>query len=113
MIKSGSVNRHAKQAYIKKVGRGEVDCINSFINSHDSRFASQQGQEIVLFSKLSRTALGRTQPLATELFPGVKRPGRDVHSTPSSTEITNEWSYNPAPLMCLQSVRRNKSTFTL
>jgi hypothetical protein len=62
MMKCGSVNRHAKQAYIKKVGRGEVDCINSFINSHDSRFASQQGQEIVLFSKLSRTALGRTQP---------------------------------------------------
>lgn len=42
---------------------------------------------------------------------GVKQPGhKDDHSFPSSTEIKNEWSYNPAPPKCLHGMNRDKFT---
>jgi hypothetical protein len=60
----------------------------------DRGFESQQGQNIFLFSKMSRTALG---PIPSSLpcsFLGVKRPGREVDYSPSSSaEVMNEWSY--------------------
>jgi hypothetical protein len=48
------------------------------------------------------------------LSPGIKRPGREVHhSTPSSAEVKNEWSYTYPPLICLHSLYREHFTFTL
>jgi hypothetical protein len=36
---------------------------------------------------------------------GIKRPGRDVgHSSPSSVEVKNEWSYTSAASRCLNVV---------
>jgi hypothetical protein len=51
-----------------------------------------------IFSTASRTALELTQPpiqwVTEGLSPGIKRPGREAdHSTPSSAEVKNVWSY--------------------
>jgi hypothetical protein len=46
-------------------------------------------------------------------FPRVKRAGRDVnHSSPSSAEFKNEWSYTSALLICLHGLYRDNFTFT-
>jgi hypothetical protein len=50
----------------------------------------------------SRTALGPTQPpiqwVPGALSLGVKRPGREAdHSSPSSAEVKNAWSYTSTP----------------
>jgi hypothetical protein len=61
------------------------------------------GAGIFLFTDVSRSALGRTQ--TPKWVPGslsleVKRPGREPdHSSPSSAEVTNVWSYTSAPLI--------------
>jgi hypothetical protein len=48
-----------------------------------------------LFLKLSRTALGFTQPL-TEVVQRVQRPRSEIGDLPSSKyEFRNEWSYKP------------------
>lgn len=45
---------------------------------------------------------------------GVKQPGhKDDHSFPFSTEIKNEWSYNPAPPKCLHGMKRDKFTLQM
>jgi hypothetical protein len=55
-----------------------------------------------LFTAVSRTALGPTQP-PIEWVPGalsmrVKRPGREAdHSSPPSAEVNNAWSYVSSP----------------
>jgi hypothetical protein len=54
--------------------------------------------EIFLFTTVSRTALGPTQPpiqwVTGALSLGVKLPGREAaHSPPSSAEVKNAWSY--------------------
>jgi len=72
------------------------------LTSETSRFDSQQGQEIFLFSKESRPSLRPTLPPAQRipevLSSKVKRPGREAdHSPPSSAEVKNEWSCNPFP----------------
>jgi hypothetical protein len=59
-----------------------------------SEFYSRQGQEIFLFSTMSRLTLGPTQPpiqLIPEALPlGLKRPGREAdHPPPSSAEVKN------------------------
>ena len=41
---------------------------------------------------------------------GVKRLGREANSSPSSVEITNEWSYTSIPPMWLQGMQRDDFT---
>jgi hypothetical protein len=68
-------------------------------------FNSQQGQEI-LSSKMSIWDLGLVQP--TILWDlqiislGVKQPGHGVdHSSPSTSDVKNEWIYYSALSVCL------------
>jgi hypothetical protein len=68
---------------------------------NESWFDSQQGQEIHMFSKPSKPALGPTQPPIQRvpglLSPGVNGPRREADHTPSSTKVKNEWSYTSTP----------------
>jgi hypothetical protein len=65
-------------------------------------FDSQQGQQIFLYSAVSRLALGPTEPiqlLPGALSPGVKQPGHvDEHSPPSSAEVENVGAIPPLPI---------------
>jgi len=46
-------------------------------------------------------------------FSRVELPGHEVaHPPPSSTKVTNEWSYNSALPVCPHSVDRDNFTFT-
>lgn len=62
-------------------------------------------------------ALGPTQPHAywlLELFPGVKRPGREVnHPNLSRAEVKNEWSYASTTSVCLHRVDEENVAFHL
>jgi hypothetical protein len=63
-------------------------------------FESRQGLGIFLFITTSRPALGPTQPVQWvpgALSLGVKRPGREDHSPPSSAEVKNARSYTFTP----------------
>jgi hypothetical protein len=85
------------------------------------RFDSRRGLGIYLFTTVSRTALGPTQPpikwVPGTLSLGVKRPGHEAdHSPPSSAEVKNAWSYTSTPqyvfmAWCLVKHRDN-FTFT-
>jgi hypothetical protein len=60
------------------------------------------GLGIFLFTTVSRTALGLTQPpiqwVPGALSLGVKRLGLEAdHSPPSSVEVKNAWSYTSTP----------------
>jgi hypothetical protein len=60
------------------------------------------GLGIFLFSTMSRPVLRPTQPpiqwVQGFLSLGVKRPVREAdHSSPSSTEVKNAWSYTSTP----------------
>jgi hypothetical protein len=64
----------------------------------DRGFETQRGLGIFLFTTVSRPALGPIEPsiqwVPGALSLGVKRPGREaVHSSPSSAEVKNAWSY--------------------
>jgi hypothetical protein len=65
-------------------------------------FDSRRGLGIFLFTTVSRTALGPTQP-PTQWVPGalsleIKRPVREAdHSPQSSAEVNNAWSYTSIP----------------
>jgi hypothetical protein len=64
----------------------------------DRAFESRKGLGILLFTTVSRPALGPTQPLIQwvpgALFLVVKRPDHEVdHPPPSSVEVKNAWSY--------------------
>jgi hypothetical protein len=73
------------------------------------RFVSRRGLGIFLFTTASRTALGPTQ-LPIQWVPGVlcrevKRPGSEAdHSSPSSAEVKNAWSYTSTPSIRLHGV---------
>jgi hypothetical protein len=66
-------------------------------------FDSQPPLGIFLFTTVSRTALGTTQPpiqwvLLGAVSLGVKLPGREADNSPSSSaEVTNAWSYTSTP----------------
>ena len=46
-------------------------------------------------------------------YTGIKRPGRDVDPSPTSTaEVKNEWSYTTTPPICLSDVGSDNFTFT-
>jgi hypothetical protein len=68
----------------------------------DRGFESRQRLGIFLFTTASRPALGPLQP-PTQWVPGslslgVKREGREAdHSSPSSAEVKNAWSYTSNP----------------
>jgi hypothetical protein len=67
-------------------------------------FNSQMGQEIFLFSILSRPVLGPTQPsilwVPQALSPGLKRLGHEVSdSSASSTEMKNYGAIPPFSYM--------------
>jgi hypothetical protein len=62
------------------------------LDDRGSGFDSWQGLRIFLFTMVSRTALGPTQPpiqwVPGAVSLGVKRPGREAdHSPPSSAEV--------------------------
>jgi hypothetical protein len=68
----------------------------------DRGFETRQGLGIFLFTTVSRTALGPTQPpiqwIPGTLSLGVKRPGREVVNSPSSNaKVKNAWSYTSTP----------------
>jgi hypothetical protein len=67
----------------------------------DWGFESRQGLGIFLFTTGSRQALGPHSLLSDGYkgyFPGVRRPGRDAdHSSTSSAEVKNAWSYTSTP----------------
>jgi hypothetical protein len=72
-------------------------------------FDSRCGLGILLFTTVSRTALGLTQPpmkwVPGALSMGVKWPEREAdHSPPSSAEVRNEWSYTSIPPVRLHGV---------
>jgi hypothetical protein len=65
-------------------------------------FDSRRELGIFLFTTVSRTALGPTQPsiqwVTGALSLGIKRPGREAdHSPPSSAKDKNAWSYFSTP----------------
>jgi hypothetical protein len=81
-----------------------------------SRIRILEGQEIFLFSKMSRLAVAPRNPpikwILTLLSSGVKWPGCETdHSSPSSAEVKNGWNYMSAPLACLHSLYRYNCTF--
>jgi len=64
-------------------------------------FHSRRGLGIFLFTTLSRTALGLTQPpiqwVPGDPSLGIKRPRREDYSPQSSAEFKNAWSYASTP----------------
>jgi hypothetical protein len=65
-------------------------------------FDFRPGLGIFLFTTVSKTDLGPTQPLIQRvpraLSPEVQRPGREAdHSLPSRAEVKNDWSYTSTP----------------
>jgi len=60
-----------------------------------------------LFATLSRLVLWLIYPHIQWLL-GIKQPWREVnHSSPSSSEVKNEWSYTPTPPILLHDVAFN------
>jgi len=82
----------------------------------------KHGLEIgtVLFSTMSRPALGPTQPpiqwVLDALPLGIKRPGREADdSLPYSADVKNAWSYTSTPpirLHCVVLSLKHRDTFT-
>jgi hypothetical protein len=75
----------------------------------DRKFESRQGVKISVCTTASRKALGPTQPpiqrVPETLSLVAKRPEREAdHSSPSSAEVENAWSYTSTPPIRLQSV---------
>jgi len=79
------------------------------------RFKSQQGKDIFIFSTTVRLALRPTQP-CLQLVLGFLIGEMGVwacetdHSSPSRSEVKNEWSYYSLPLVYLQAMDRDKFT---
>jgi hypothetical protein len=80
-------------------------------------FESRQGLGIILFTTASRPTLRPNQP-PIQRVPGalsleVKWRGREAdHSTPSSTQDKNAWSYTSTPLVRLHGMVLSQSTGT-
>jgi len=72
----------------------------------DPGFEFGKEQDIFLFSKTSRPALGPTQAriqwVPRTLSPGIKRLGLEADQSPScSAEFKSEWSYTSTTPVCL------------
>ena len=80
------------------------------------RFLAEQ--EVFLVSKVSKLALGPTQP-AVHWVPGtlslqVKQRGHDTdYSPPSSAEFNNAWNYTFTPSYALMACTGSALSFTL
>jgi hypothetical protein len=90
---------------------------SSGLRAGRSGFDFRRELGIFLFTTVSRTGLGPTQPpiqwVPRALSLGVKRPGREAdHSPPSSAEVKNAWSYTSIPLICLHGLVLSQSTGT-
>jgi hypothetical protein len=77
-------------------------------------FNSWRGLGIFLFTTMSRTVLGPTQPpiqwVPGALSLGVKWPGHEAdHSPPSSAEVKNAWSCTSTPPICLHGMVLSKA----
>ena len=75
----------------------------------NSGFDPRQGQEIFLFSKMTRAALIPTQLRSRwehwAFSSGVKWPGREAdHSSQSNAKVKNEWSYNFTSTLCIHGI---------
>jgi hypothetical protein len=78
------------------VGVGIAQSYSDGLRARWSRFDSQQGQEIILFSKVSRPALEPSIRVPGALSTGVKQHGREAdHSLPSSAEVKNGGALHP------------------
>ena len=67
------------------------------LSSEKSGFRILPGQNMCVFSKTFRLAVGPTLT-PVEGVPGLNLLGRDVdYSSRSSTEVRNEWSYTSTP----------------
>jgi hypothetical protein len=76
------------------------------LDGRGGRSLSPGSAKNVLFSRLSRPALGPTQPpiqcIPEALSPRVNRPWREAdHSPPNSAEVKKTWIYSSTPLYVL------------
>jgi hypothetical protein len=86
-----------------------VSRILAMKSCHSNVMSGAKGLGIFLFTTASRPVLGPTQPpiqlVRGALSLGVKRPGREAdHSSPSSAEVKNAWSYTSTLPICLHGV---------
>jgi len=80
-------------------------------------FETWQGQNIYLYSKMSRPVLRYTQPpfqVPRALPPWVEQPGHEAdHPYPRNAKVKYTWFYTSTPPICLHAVDRDTFTFTL
>jgi hypothetical protein len=97
-----------------RISQNSVDITTTY-GPDGPGFESRQGQQIFLFSKTFRPALGPTQPPIKWIpgfFAGVKHLGYEVdRSPPFSAEVKNEWSYISTPHICLHGMERDNFNF--
>lgn len=64
-----------------------------------------------MYSKISRPALGPSEPPIRWVLDSVSGRGREVDFSPSpSTRAENEWSYTSIPCICIGGVNRYNFT---
>jgi hypothetical protein len=72
-------------------------------------------KEILQGSETSRSALWPIWSPSNRQrgsFPGVKRPGPEIHNVPPSAEVKNEWNYTSIPPIRLYVVERDRFNFS-
>jgi hypothetical protein len=71
------------------------------LDDQGTRVRFPAGLGTFLFTTVSRTALGPTQPpiqwVPGALSVGIKRPGREADHSPPSIAVKNPWSYTSTP----------------
>jgi hypothetical protein len=99
------VNTSAVVWEVEKKHRGAIKCSKNTDTDWTIGvlgFDFRRGSGIFLFTNMSRTALGSTQPpiqwVDGALSLGVKRPRHEAdHSPPSTAEVKDVWSYTSTP----------------
>ena len=81
----------------------------------DTGFGSLERQEVFLFSKTSRPAMGPTQLpihwMSGALILRLKQHDLKVDHSPPCAEVKNEWRYTFTPPIHLQGVDRDNFSF--
>jgi hypothetical protein len=99
------------EIYINEVGM--VTVLGLAVRS----LISGRGKKFFLFKNVHERLWGPAGILFNRyryFFPGVRRPGREVdHSSSSTAEVKNEWSYTSAPPISPNGVRRDNFTLYL
>jgi hypothetical protein len=81
----------------QKNNPGELDRFSDGLRTRRLGRDSRQEQDIILWSTVSKSAMGYTQP-PIQWVPGVKRPGHeDDHSPPFAAEVKNGGAIYPLP----------------